>query len=83
MPRKWNRHVDAGKNFGHEVSCTDCKSLRVCTCANPTKHRERRDRGWDDRCSNCEMTAQKNWSGWLTSLPETRTFEPLPERRDG
>jgi hypothetical protein len=90
VKKKWNRHVNAGGNFGHEVPCTDCGGLRVCTCPGPEKHKERRDRGWDDRCSSCESAAQKNWSGWLTSLPETRIYDPMntdavrySERKDG
>ena len=81
--RPWKNRHNVPTNLPHNVLCTECPAIFSCACTNPGKHQERRDRGWKVLCPDCNKKDLGNWSEYLKSAPETRTFEPLPERRDG
>ena len=38
----------------HEVTCTRCHEVRVCTCGSPDKHIYRANQGWPDYCPTCD-----------------------------
>lgn len=68
----------------HDVTCTGCNTLFACSNPHePEIHQRRRDRGWNDFCPDCNKKDLAAWNAHLRTLPETRIYDPLPERKDG
>jgi hypothetical protein len=67
----------------HEVICTGCEHLFLCASTHePELHERRAASGWKDLCPECNRKDMESWYAHLRTLPETRIYDPLPERKD-
>jgi hypothetical protein len=66
----------------HEVQCSDCPNVFLCTNPHePEIHERRRNSGFHDRCPSCALVARARFYATLPPLTGHPMREPADERR--